>query len=69
MKDMYIEKILNETKDAFRALADMPIDGSISNEEAAKIRYTAKVKLDELKNVVRLRNYRRIMNYVTGRED
>lgn len=69
MEDMYIEKILNETKDAFRALADMPIDGSISNEEAAKIRYTAKVKLDELKNVVRLRNYRRIMNYVTGRKD
>lgn len=69
MKDMYIEKILNETKDAFKALADMPTDGSISNEEAAKIRYTAKVKLDELKNVVRLRNYRRVMNYVTGRED
>ena len=69
MEDMYIEKILNETKDAFRALADMPTDGSISNEEAAKIRYTAKVKLNELKNVVRLRNYRRVMNYVTGRED
>ena len=69
MKDMYIEKILSETKDAFKALADMPTDGSISNEEAAKIRHTAKVKLDELKNVVRLRNYRRVMNYVTGRED
>ena len=37
MKDMYIEKILSETKDAFKALADMPTDGSISNEEAAQV--------------------------------